>query len=122
MASAPGTWKAAAVTEQPGSEDTTDETTVVQALEHAATASLRSILVGSGPRFARDAFGPVLAFYIGWEFVGLWAGMALAVGVSAFAYLYERRRERPGCSPASLSPSSPYRWPWERSLMRQRDF
>ncbi|WP_421121911.1 VC0807 family protein [Aquihabitans daechungensis] len=54
------------------------------------------MLVGSGPRFARDAFGPVLAFYIGWELVGLWAGMALAVVVSISAYLYERRRERPG--------------------------
>ncbi len=69
---------------------------VVEALEHAATASLRGILVGSGPRFARDAFGPVLAFYLGWEFIGLWAGMAFAVAASVSAYLYERRRERPG--------------------------
>ena len=73
-----------------------EEHAIVEALEHAASASLRGILVGSGPRFARDAFGPVLAFYIGWEFVGLWAGMVLAVIVSISAYLYERRRERPG--------------------------
>ena len=73
-----------------------DEHSVVETLEHAASASMRSILIGSGPRFARDAFGPVLAFYVGWELVGLWAGMALAVVASISAYLYERSRERPG--------------------------
>jgi len=95
-ANAPGFCKDAAVTEQSGAEETVEETSVVEAIERAAAVSFRTILVGSGPRFARDAFGPVLAFYIGWEFVSLWAGMALAVAVSMFAYLYERRRERPG--------------------------
>jgi intracellular septation protein A len=59
-------------------------------------ASAKAILFGSGPRFARDAFGPVLAFYLGWKVAGLWLGMALAVVVSVAAYLSERRRERPG--------------------------
>jgi intracellular septation protein A len=66
------------------------------ALEHAAGATLRGILLGSGPRFARDAFGPLLAFYVGWKLVGLVAGMAFATVVAVGAYLYERRRERPG--------------------------
>src|SRR4051795_12603811 len=76
-------------------EPVADEGTI-EALEHAAGATLKGILLGSGPRFARDAFGPVLAFYIGWRLVGLLAGMVLAVIVSVSAYLYERRRERPG--------------------------
>ena len=59
-------------------------------------ASARAILFGSGPRFARDAFGPVLAFYVGWKLVGLVLGIALASTVSLLAYRYERRRERPG--------------------------
>ena len=35
----------------------------------------RDILLGSGPRFARDAMGPMLAFYVGWRLVGLVAGI-----------------------------------------------
>jgi intracellular septation protein A len=62
----------------------------------AADVSARSILLGSGPRFARDAFGPVLAFYLGWKAIGLGAGIALATAVSVVAWLYERRRQRPG--------------------------
>ena len=37
--------------------------------------SFRGMLFGSGPRFARDAFGPLLAFYAGWKLVGLVAGV-----------------------------------------------
>ena len=58
--------------------------------------SARSILLGSGPRFARDAFGPVLAFYLGWKVLGLTAGIALATAVSLLAWLSEKRRQRPG--------------------------
>jgi intracellular septation protein A len=58
--------------------------------------SARSILLGSGPRFARDAFGPVLAFYVGWKAFGLAAGIVLATVVSVAAWVYERRRQRPG--------------------------
>ena len=60
------------------------------------TASVRGILFGSGPRFARDAFGPVLAFYLGWKLVGLALGIGLASVVSLLSYRYERKRERPG--------------------------
>ena len=59
-------------------------------------ASVRGILFGSGPRFARDAFGPVLAFYLGWKLVGLALGIGLASVVSLLSYRHERKRERPG--------------------------
>jgi intracellular septation protein A len=61
-----------------------------------ATVSVKSILLGAGPRFARDAFGPVLGFYVGWKLAGLAAGMAVATVVSLAAYWYERRQERTG--------------------------
>jgi intracellular septation protein A len=56
----------------------------------------KAILLGSGPRFARDAFGPVLAFYVGWKTVGLVAGIAASTALSLVAWRYERRRDRPG--------------------------
>jgi intracellular septation protein A len=56
----------------------------------------RAILLGSGPRFARDAFGPVLAFYVGWKVLGLVAGIAASTVLSLLAWRYERRRDRPG--------------------------
>jgi hypothetical protein len=31
------------------------------------------LLLGSGPRFARDALGPVLVFYVGWKLLRLTA-------------------------------------------------
>lgn len=58
--------------------------------------SARAILLGSGPRFARDAFGPVLAFYLGYKLVGLAVGIAAATTLAVAAWLYERRRERSG--------------------------
>ncbi len=58
--------------------------------------SARGILVGSGPRFARDAFGPVLCFYAGYKLGGLAIGIAAATVVALGAWLYERRRDRPG--------------------------
>lgn len=58
--------------------------------------TVKEILLGSGPRFARDAFGPVLAFYVGWKLSGLLLGMALATATSLAAYRYERRRDRSG--------------------------
>lgn len=62
----------------------------------AAQISARGILLGSGPRFARDAFGPLLAFWIGWKLGGLVLGIALSTVVALAAWLYERTRERPG--------------------------
>jgi intracellular septation protein A len=78
--------------------------------EHAPTASVavatnelervevsvRDILVGSGPRFARDAFGPVLVFYLGYKVGGLILGITVATVASLAAWQYERRRERSG--------------------------
>jgi len=62
----------------------------------APEISVRTILFGSGPRFARDAFGPVLVFYVGWRLGGLLVRMVAATAASLAAYWYERRHERPG--------------------------
>jgi hypothetical protein len=48
------------------------------------------------PRFARDAFGPVLAFYVGWRLGGFPVGVALSSAVSLLEYRLERRADRPG--------------------------
>jgi intracellular septation protein A len=58
--------------------------------------SARSILIGSGPRFARDAFGPVLVFYVGYKLSGLVVGIAASTVLALGAWLYERRCNRPG--------------------------
>lgn len=62
----------------------------------AADISAKSILLGSGPRFARDTFGPVLAFYVGWKLGGLVVGILISTVVAVGAWLYERRQSRPG--------------------------
>ena len=62
----------------------------------AVQVSARAILLGAGPRFARDAFGPVLVFYVAYKLGGLLAGIAAATAVSLAAWLYERRSERSG--------------------------
>jgi intracellular septation protein A len=61
-----------------------------------AAASPKAILLGSGPRFARDAFLPILAFYVLWRVAGLAAGIAGATVVSLLAWRAERRAERSG--------------------------
>src|SRR6476619_6367573 len=58
--------------------------------------SARAILLGSGPRFARDAFGPMLLFYAGWKLSGLLVGIALSTVGSLAAYRWERSHDRPG--------------------------
>jgi hypothetical protein len=58
--------------------------------------SFRSILLGGAPRFAREAFGPVVVFYVGWKLGGLVAGIVLASAVGIALDLYERRRGRAG--------------------------
>jgi len=39
---------------------------------------VRALLLAGGPRFVRDAFGPMLAFYLGWRLLPCrprsWAG------------------------------------------------
>lgn len=62
----------------------------------AVAVSVRAILVGSGPRFARDAFGPVLVFYVSFKLFGLATGIAAGTLVSFAAWQYERRRDRSG--------------------------
>jgi hypothetical protein len=44
--------------------------------------SLGALLLGSGPRFARDALGPVLAFYTLWKLWGLLVGFVAATLVA----------------------------------------
>lgn len=56
----------------------------------------RDLLFGSGPRMARDASLPMVAFYVGWRSAGLLAGIALATAASLTALWYERRQERRG--------------------------
>jgi intracellular septation protein A len=75
--------------------DAVDAVDAVEAVD-VVQVSVRSILIGSGPRFARDAFGPVLVFYVAYKLGGLLVGIAAATTVSLAAWLYERRCERSG--------------------------
>ena len=59
-----------------------------------------ALLLGSGPRFARDALGPVLAFYAGWKLSGLVAGIAAATVVAVAAFAWQRRHGGTGIMPA----------------------
>jgi intracellular septation protein A len=65
-------------------------------VDPASVASAKAILLGSGPRFARDAFGPVLAFYVGLKLSGLVLGIIAATVVALAAWQWERRSERAG--------------------------
>jgi intracellular septation protein A len=65
-------------------------------MDPSPVISARSILLGSGPRFARDAFGPLLAFYVGLKFAGLVVGIAAATVCAVAAWQWERRQERSG--------------------------
>jgi len=58
--------------------------------------SARAILRNGGPRMAANAGAPILFFYAGWKLSGLVLGVALATAVGVGAYLFERKRERPG--------------------------
>ncbi len=58
--------------------------------------SFRSIFLAGAPRFAREAFGPVAAFYLGWKLGNLVVGIVLASAVGIALDLYERRRGRAG--------------------------
>jgi intracellular septation protein A len=62
--------------------------------------SVRALLLGTGPRFARDAFGPVAAFYLGWKLATLATGIIAATAVTVIAYLWERRHARTGVTAA----------------------
>jgi hypothetical protein len=53
-----------------------------------------ALMLGSGPRFARDAFGPVLLFYIGWKLIGFRTAIVAATALAIAAYLWECRQAR----------------------------
>lgn len=58
--------------------------------------SVKSVLRSGAPRFAREAFGPVAAFYLGWKFGNLATGIALATVLAVALEFYEHRRGRRG--------------------------
>ena len=66
------------------------------ALQAAQQVTFKSMMLGNGPRFARDAFGPLLAFYVTWRLAGLVAGIAVSTAVSLLSWRYERKRDRSG--------------------------
>src|SRR5262245_65879675 len=70
------------------------------AMRQRGGVSLLELVLGSGPRFARDAFGPVLLFYAGWKVAGLETGIAAATALAMIAYLWERHHSRSGMSAA----------------------
>src|SRR5688500_3561178 len=74
----------------PGSVEEAAATAMAQA------SSPKAVLFGSGPRFARDAFGPLLAFFVGWKLGGLLVGILASTLLSLLAWRAERKRERPG--------------------------
>jgi intracellular septation protein A len=77
--------------------DTTEAFDALPEIELTQPADARSILRQSGPRFLRDALGPLLAFYAGWKVTGLVVvGVAAATTIALSLFGYERRRGRPG--------------------------
>ena len=64
--------------------------------ETAQIPSVRSVLRSGAPRFAREAFGPVGAFYVGWKVGNLATGIALATVLAIALEVYEHRRGRRG--------------------------
>ena len=60
--------------------------------------SVWALMLGTGPRFARDAFGPVVVFYVGWKIVGLGTGTVAATLVALGSFAWERRHARAGLS------------------------
>ena len=58
--------------------------------------SFRAILRSGAPRFLREAFGPVAAFYVGWKLGSLVTGIILSSAVALALLWYERRHGRGG--------------------------
>jgi hypothetical protein len=58
--------------------------------------SVAALLLGSGPRFARDAIAPPLAFYTVFKAFGLTPAILAATLASAAIWWWERRRARTG--------------------------
>ena len=53
----------------------------------------RSVLLAGAPRFVREAFGPVAAFYLGWKLGSLVVGIVLVLAV-ALDTIVRRRAAR----------------------------
>jgi Protein of unknown function (DUF3159) len=66
----------------------------------ARNVSVAALLLGSGPRFARDALAPVLVFYVGWRFVGLTPAIIGSTALALVIFAWERRRARTGLGAA----------------------
>jgi intracellular septation protein A len=64
--------------------------------ETAQIPSVRSVLRSGAPRFVREAFGPIGAFYLGWKLGNLATGIALSTGVALALEVYEHRHGRRG--------------------------
>jgi len=58
------------------------------------------LLRGSGPRFARDAGAPIVAFYLGWKLVGLDVGIAAGTTTAIAMFVWERTQRRSGLGAA----------------------
>jgi intracellular septation protein A len=78
----------------PGSSSEPIDSAAAAALEGAQHVSVKSLMLGTGPRFARDAFGPILVFYVGWKLFGLGIGIGAATVMSVLSWRYEKRRDR----------------------------
>jgi intracellular septation protein A len=77
-----------------------DELTTVIGQAERRQVSVRTLLLGSGPRFARDAILPFAVFYLGWKFVNLPTGIVAATATTVAAYIWERRQARSGLAAA----------------------
>lgn len=62
----------------------------------ATDVSLRGVLRDNGPRFIRDAVGPVVVFYVGWKTLGLVVGILAATALTTGTFVWERRHGRTG--------------------------
>jgi intracellular septation protein A len=58
--------------------------------------SLTALLLGSGPRFLRDAFGATVIFYAGFKLHGLLVGVVAATVWTLVVFVWERRHGRRG--------------------------
>ena len=68
--------------------------------DRRTNVSVLGLLFGTGPRFARDAVGPVLVFYLGWRLAGLTPAVVAASALALAAFAWERRRARSGLGAA----------------------
>jgi intracellular septation protein A len=79
---------------------TDERLTMAIARAERAQVSVRAIVLGNGPRLARDAVGPVVVFYLAWKMFGLVTGIVAATAVTTAAFIWERRQARTGLGPS----------------------